>query len=151
MDSLFAIHHDMGGQSGSMMTLGKGAVISGSVKQRINCKISTNTEVVSVNDYMLKILWCGYFINWQGYKMQTVLYPDNMSAEFLETNGRKSMRTRSRHMNIRYFFITDRVKSGLLLIEHCGTDDMNPDFFTKPVQGEKFNKFWAAIMNKNIG
>ena len=80
--------------------------------------------------------------------MQTVLYQDSMSAELLETNGRKSMGTRSKHMNIRYFFITDCVKAGLLSIEHCGTEDMNADFFMQPVQGAKFKKFRAAIMNE---
>ena len=55
---MFAFDHDMKGQSGSMMTLGKDTVVSGSVKQRINCKSSTNIKVVLVNGYMPKIIWC---------------------------------------------------------------------------------------------
>ena len=44
-------------------------------------------------------------------------------------------------MNIRYFFITDRVKSGELVIRYCPTGEMLADHFTKPLQGEAFYKF----------
>ena len=87
VNGLFEIHHVMRGQSGAMMTLGKGAVISGSVKQWINFKRSIDTEMVLIHDYMPKIIWCGYFVDWQGYKMKTLLYQDNISAKLLETNG----------------------------------------------------------------
>ena len=93
VDGFFAIHHDIRGQSRSIMMLGRGAVVSGSIKQRINCKSFTNTEVMLVDDYMPKILWCGYFVDWQGYKMKTLLYQDNISSKLLEINGQKSMGT----------------------------------------------------------
>ena len=63
VDGYFAIYHDMREQSGAIMTLGKGAVVSESVKQQINCKSSIDTELVLVDDYMPKILWCGYFVD----------------------------------------------------------------------------------------
>jgi hypothetical protein len=50
-------------------------------------------------------------------------------------------------MNIRYFFIADRVKAGDLRIEHCPTKDMIGDFFTKPLQGVQFYKLRDDIMN----
>ena len=133
---------------GAMMTLGRGALVSGSTKQRLNCKSSTDTEIVAVDNYMPIILWCSYFIEWQGYILKTILYQDNQSAELLENNGMSSMGRQSRHINIRYFFITDRVKNGDLSIEHCGTEDMVADYFTKPLQGAKFRKFRKLIMNE---
>ena len=50
-------------------------------------------------------------------------------------------------MNIRYFFITDRIKKGDLHIEYCPTDNMVADFLTKPLQGKKFLRFRKVIMN----
>jgi hypothetical protein len=50
-------------------------------------------------------------------------------------------------MNIRYFFIVDRVKAGDLRIEHCLTEEMIGDFFTKPLQGFQFYKLRDDIMN----
>ena len=40
------------------------------------------------------------------------LYQDNMSTMQIEKNGRKSAGQKSRHINIRYFFIKDRVQNG---------------------------------------
>ena len=49
-------------------------------------------------------------------------------------------------MHIRYFFISDQVEKGNLMIEYCPTNDMVADYFTKPLQGAKFQKFKAMIM-----
>ena len=75
------------------------------------------------------------------------MYQDNKSAILLEKNGKKSSGRRTRHINIRYFFIADRVKRGELKIEYCSTDDMPADFFTKPLQGKNFFQFRKQIMN----
>ena len=75
------------------------------------------------------------------------MYQDNQSAILLENNGRASSSRRTKHLNIRYFFITDRIKKGELKIEYCPTDDMVADFFTKPLQGKKFIQFRKIIMN----
>ena len=49
-------------------------------------------------------------------------------------------------MNIRYFFITDQVEKGNVIVEHCPTDVMIADFMTKPLQGAKFRYFRKAIL-----
>ena len=53
---------------------------------------------------------------------------------------------KSRHINIRFFWVTDRVKNEELTIEYCPTDVMVADFFTKPLQGAVFHKFREVIM-----
>lgn len=72
---------------------------------------------------------------------------DNESAIKLEINGQKSVGQRSRHINIRYFFITDQVEKGIVKIEYCPTDDMESDFMTKPLQGSKNIKHRTSLMN----
>ena len=85
----------------------------------------------------------------QGYHIEkNILYQDNKSVILLETNGRKSAGKRSRALNIRYFFLTDQVEKGNLLIEHCSTEEMWGDFHSKPLQGEKFRRFGAKIMGE---
>ena len=84
----------------------------------------------------------------QGYDVKdNVVYQDNQSAILMERNGRASSGRRTRHVNIRYFFVTDRVKNGELRIEYCPTGDMWGDFFTKPLQGSAFKRQRAQIMN----
>ena len=50
-------------------------------------------------------------------------------------------------MNIRYFFVKDRVASNEIQIEYCPTEDMIADFFTKPLQGKQFYKLQDCVMN----
>jgi hypothetical protein len=65
----------------------------------------------------------------------------------IEKNGRSSCSKRTRHMNIRYFFVKDQVDSKRVRIEHCPTADMIADYFTKPLQGAPFRKLRDLIMN----
>ena len=73
------------------------------------------------------------------------MYQDNQLAILLENNGRASSSRRTKHLNSRYFFITDLIKKGELKAEYCPTDDMVADFFTKPLQGKKFIQFGKII------
>ena len=75
------------------------------------------------------------------------MYQDNQSSILLENNSRASRSRRTKHLNIRYFFITDCIKKGELKVEYCPTDDMVANFFTKPLQGKKFLQFRKIIMN----
>jgi hypothetical protein len=44
-------------------------------------------------------------------------------------------------------FITDRISNDELSVEHCPTEEMIGDFFTKPLQGKLFCKFRQLVMN----
>ena len=52
-------------------------------------------------------------------------------------------------MNVWYFFLADQVEKGNLSIEYCPTDVMWADFMTKPLQGEKFQKFRDEILGQS--
>ena len=69
-----------------------------------------------------------------------------MSSMRLEKNGKASSTKRTRHIDIRYYFITDRVKAGKVDIQYCPTEDMMADFFTKPLQGSLFKKHGNNIL-----
>jgi hypothetical protein len=94
------------------------------------------------------MMWTGYFLKAQGITVvDTVLYQDNKSSILLEKNGKASSGKRTRHINIRFFFVADRVANGDLRIEHCPTEDMVADYFTKPLQGAPFYKLRDQVMN----
>ena len=64
----------------------------------------------------------------------------------LEKNGKRSSTKRTRHIHIRYFLITDRVKNNEISIEYCPTGDMVGDYHTKPLQGKQFQRFRNTIL-----
>ena len=49
-------------------------------------------------------------------------------------------------MNIRYFFVKDRVDNNEVKIEYCPTELILADFFTKALQGNLFQKFRSVTM-----
>ena len=119
-----------------------------SSKQKINTRSSTEAELVGVNDAMAMILWVRNFLIAQGYSVtDNVVYQDNMSTMLLARNGTKSSGKKTRHIEIRYYFITDNIRRKTATVEYCPTEDMLADFFTKPLQGSQFRKLRCLIMN----
>ena len=148
IDGSYAIHPDMRSHTGGTMSLGKGSIYSTSIRQKLTTKSSTEAELVAVTDVMSQVLWTRYFLESQGYPITTsIIYQDNQSAMLLEKNGRASSGRRTRHINIRYFFVTDRVDAKEVQIEYCPTGQMRGDFFTKPLQGSLFRQFRKEILN----
>jgi hypothetical protein len=148
IDASFAVHPDMKSHTGGTMSMGKGSIYSTSTRQKLNTTSSTEAELVGVSDLMPMILWTRYFLEAQGYGVGTsTIYQDNQSSILLEKNGRRSSGRRTRHINIRYFFVADRVRAKEVDIEYCHTDLMLADYLTKPLQGSKFLGFRNEILN----
>ena len=76
-----------------------------------------------------------------------ILHQDNQSSILLAKNGRLSSSKRTKHIDVRYFFVTDRIKNKELRVEFCPTEQMMADFFTKPLQGRLFYQLRDLIMN----
>ena len=147
VDAAFAVHKNMRSHTGMMLTMGQGAALSGSRKQKINTRSSTEAELVGVDEELSMILWSRYFLLAQGYDIKdNILYQDNQASMKLEKNGRKSSGKRTKHIDIRYFYVADKVKGGEISIEYCPTGDMIADYFTKPLQGSQFRSFRNTIL-----
>jgi hypothetical protein len=127
--------------------MGQGFPIVSSTKQKLNTRSSIETEIVGADNFMPMVCWTRQFLEAQGYKVSdNILFQDNKSAILLESNGKASSSKRTKHIHIRYFFITDQVSKGDLSIEWCPTDVMVGDYMTKPLQGAKFRIFRDLIM-----
>lgn len=146
-DASLAIHRDMKGHTGGVISMGRGTVIHHCSKQKLNAKSSTETEVIGVSDVLPYTVWAMYFMREQGYTMaRSVFHQDNNSAIRMITNGKASCSSRSRHIHIRYFFVKDIFERENIQVQHCPTDRMVADFYTKPVQGKQFKELRAIIM-----
>ena len=67
-------------------------------------------------------------------------------------NRRASCGSRSRHINIRYFWVVDRIKQkGYdFSVEYCPTGQMVADFFTKPLQGSLFRRMRDVVYQNYV-
>jgi hypothetical protein len=111
VDAAFAVH----------MSLGGGAIISVSTKQKVNTRSSTDAELVSIDDVIAKVVW-----------NQNIIMRDNISSIKLEMNGKTSLGKRIRHLDIKYFYITDLIERKEVTIQYCPTDAMLADWIEIP-------------------
>ena len=92
----------------------------------MNTRSSTQAEVVvGTNEYLPKnIYFKTMFIEAQGYKLKTnVLAEDNKSTIQMSNNGRDSCTSNSKHIAIKYFWVTGRIKNGNIEIVPNKADD----------------------------
>ena len=108
IDASYAIHPDMKGHTGGVLTMGNGAIIAKSLKQKLNARSSTEAELIGTDDIISDVLWTSYFIKAQGYQdAKPIIGRDNQATMLLETNGVHSSSKRTKHINVRYYFIKD--------------------------------------------
>ena len=105
VDDFFAVHTDMKSHTGSTMSLGRGSIIDTSQKQKINTRSSTEGDLVECDGVVTRMEWAQLFTEAQGYSCKTVIHQDNEAAMCLELNGKSSSSKRTRHLNIRYFYL----------------------------------------------
>lgn len=148
VDAAFAVHKDMKSHTGAVFTLGKGSIMSESTKQKNNSRSSTEAELNAVDEKLSKILWVRKFLEAQGYNVkENVVYQDNTSTIKLQKNAKASSGKRTRHFDIKLFYITDLINRNEVSVEYCPTGQMLADYMTKPLVGSKFRSFRSEIMN----
>ena len=110
-------------------------------------KAQLKPSLLGVDDAMPLIVWTRHFLMAQGHEVHdNVIHQDNQSAMLLERNGRASSGRRTRHINMRHFFVADRIRQKEMRVEHCPTGDMLADLFTKPLQGSQFRKLRDLVL-----
>ena len=128
-------------------TMDKGVMLNIAKKMGLVKISSTETEIVSTGERMPKCTWFRYFRIAQGDSpTEDTLMQDNKSAILLQKNWPFSTRKGSKHINVRYFFVVDKIKNKEVKIVYCPTEDMVADYNTKPLQGSLFYYFRNKIM-----
>ena len=142
VDAALAVRKYTRSHTGGFMPMEKGGAYVQSSKQNMNIKSSTEAELVGVDDVLTQVIWTRWFLKKQGYMIHDILiYQDNQSAIRLDKNGRWLISKRTRHINIRYYFITDRIIKQKKSVELFHTFDMFGDYFTKALQVSQFCRF----------
>ena len=132
---------------GGLTSFGVGSVHTKSSMAKINTRSTCESELIALLEYLPYNLWTLMFMEEQGYKMTgNTIFQDNKSAILMERNGRNSCTGNSRHIDIKYFFVKDRVDKKQVKVEYLPTHLMVADFFTKPLQGWLFSLLRKYVM-----
>ena len=149
VDAAYGVHTSSGRSHSGCATIVGAAGPSHvkSSKQKIVTKSSTEAELVASSDYASHALWVRNFLRGQGYETgPVVLYQDNMSAMALMKRGGPASE-RSRHIDIRQFWVKERVDAGEMVVRHLPTALMFANIMTKPLQGQQFVAERAMLTN----
>ena len=156
VDASYGVHADGKSHTGSSIIIGDtGAVFNKSCKQSIVTKSSTEAELVAASDALNQLLHARELIKHQNGRPgndktnEVVLapspfYQDNKSTIAMIKVGRAT-HEKSRHINIRHFWIHGKVKDKSVTVEYMPTELMIANVLTKPLQGEQFRKETAMI------
>jgi hypothetical protein len=110
---------------------------------KLNPQSLTKMELVGADMYMPEMLWTLYFIQSQGYNLETIqLYQDNKSMHLLMNNGQFSSGKKTNHNRAKFFFIKDRIDSRDTRVVHCPTEKMWTNMLVKA-----FRVMQSNIMN----
>ena len=69
---------------------------------------------------------------------QMIIFEGNQSSISIAKNPQ--FHGTSKHIAIKYHFIREQVKNGMVELKYCKTDKMIADFMTKGLNSEKFEK-----------
>ena len=140
VDAAYGVHMDGKSHTGVSIFIGEaGPIFVRSTKQPIVAKSSTEAELIATSDSANQVFHVRNFIIEQGYgDKPATIFQDNMSCMALLAKGRStSMRTR--HIQIRYFWVKERVDNGEAVITHMRSESMGPaNALTKPLVGMQF-------------
>jgi hypothetical protein len=139
IDAAYGVHQDMKSHTGSATMIGEGACVHvKSAKQKIVTKSSTEAELVGLSDSANNGLHLRNFLKEQGYNMEElIIFQDNLSCMAMMKKGRNTSE-RSRHIDIRRYWLHERVENKEVKFAHVPTEEMFANIVTKPLQGKQF-------------
>jgi hypothetical protein len=147
VNASYAVHKDMQSHTDGAVSFGRGVVMCKSSKQQHITNNSTETELVDASNYLAYPIWGNKFLEVQRYMLkENMFYQDNQSTIRFEKNRRRSSGPNSRHIDIRYFWIKDRLGIDNIDVRYGSTAQMLADFLMKPLQRSLFRKLKAVIM-----
>lgn len=101
-----------------------------------------------MHDNLDVVLWTNNLLKELGYNIEpATIYQDNKSTIMLANKGEGNFK-RTKHINVRLFYVKQLIEEGEVKIEYLPTDDMIADLLTKPLVGERFYyRLRAKLLN----
>ncbi|GJT18905.1 putative RNA-directed DNA polymerase [Tanacetum coccineum] len=107
-------------------------------KQRTVSRSSTEAEYKALADTVAELTWLQALLHELGIRSSStpILWCDNLGATYLSANP--IFRARTKHVEIDYHFVREKVAQGDLRVQHISTHDQIADIFTKPLPTPRF-------------
>lgn len=134
--------------SGYVVKLGNNVVSWATKKQKTVSLSSAEAEYMAIATASQEISWIKQLLSelltTTGIRSEATLSVDNQAALLISKNDLYHDRTK--HIDIRYHFVRDHIKAGLLTVKWVSTHDQLADVFTKALPLVPFARLCSAIM-----
>ena len=111
---------------------------------------STEAEYMAIAEVAKEVMWLRIILIEMNVNVitPTIIYVDNQSAKKISENDTEHDRTK--HIDIRHYFIRDLINSGEIKLVWISTHDQLADIFTKPLGGTIFTTLRNKLMKIKI-
>lgn len=132
---------DKNSTSGMCFSLGSAMISWGSRKQKSVSLSTTEAEYMVACEACTKEVWLKKLISdlFDQTLESTIIYCDNQSC--IRLSKHPVFHERSKHIEIKYYFIRDKVQEGEVNLKYIPTDEQTIDILTKPLSRIKFAYF----------
>ncbi len=136
--------------SGWIFTLCGGAITWKSKQQTSVALSSCEAEFVAMSEAVKELLWLTYLLEELKQNQKITLWIDNQAAKFLAEN--EVVHSRSKHIDIRYWFVKDKIQHEVFNLSHVSSESNTADVFTKALPAPSFRKFRdkMGVMDKQL-
>jgi hypothetical protein len=119
-------------------------------KQPTVAQSSAEAEYMAINDVAREIMWIRILLTELNVKIKTpsIIYCDNQPAIRISSND--SDHERTKHIDIKHYYIRDLIKDGSIHIEWLTTHDQLADIFTKALGRITFTSMRDRLMRPTI-
>ena len=136
--------------SGYVFKIGDSTISWCSKRQVTVAKSSTEAEYVALSIASQEAIWLRQLMNDIAHKITspTIIYEDNNGAIELSKNAKYHNRTK--HIDISFHFVRERVDLKEILVTYCPTNEMVADVLTKGLNKFLFEKFRGLLCVCNV-
>ena len=126
--------------SGYMFMMGLGAISWSSRKQLVVTLSSTEAEFISAASSACQVVWMRRILQELKHVQHkaTMVYCDNVSTIKLFRNP--VMHGRSKHIDVRFHFLRDLIKEGVVDLVQCSSQEQIANILTKPLKLDLFTR-----------
>ena len=130
--------------SGGCFYLGNNLVSWMSKKQNSVSLSTAEVKYIAAGSCYTQLLWMKKLLHDYGIPQDTMcVFCDNTSAINLSKN--LVQHSKSKHIEIRYYFIRDLVEDKVVCLKFIHTDNQKADIFTEPLDGPQFESLHKTI------
>lgn len=134
--------------SGGVITLDQVGTIFALTSLEKDISLSTaEAEYKAIYNITRKLIGPTQFLIEQGFTcpLPIKVLNDNSAANIMSKQDFSGAKTR--HIKLRFHYVRECVKDGLISVEYCPTDNMLADIMTKPLERIKFEHFRNMLLN----